>query len=202
VLHDVNHHDLDTDHLTSCPLSTSTPPGGNGSGLLENVIEAYNFIVNNFTPGDQLFFFGFSRGAFTARSTAGLVNEIGILRPSSMRKFIQMYSAFVDKGVFEPTFGATAEWSNFIKTRPDPVVVGREKQEIEVIGVWDTVGALGVPDMGHIWRRDHSDTRKPFEFHDVKLNSRMYRRLVFVCTLSGSCRLTTRLFTVYLSRRC
>jgi hypothetical protein len=202
VLHDVNHHDLDTDLLISCPFSTSTPPGGNGSGLLENVIEAYNFIVNNFTPGDQLFFFGFSRGAFTARSTVGLVNEIGILRPSSMRKFIQMYSAFVDKGVFKTTFGATAEWSNFIKTRPDPVVVGREKQEIEVIGVWDTVGALGVPDMGHIWRRDHSDTRKPFEFHDVKLNSRMYRRLVFVCTLSGSCRLTTRLFTVYLSRRC
>jgi uncharacterized protein (DUF2235 family) len=158
--------------LTRSTLKPSPVPGGNGSGLLENVIEAYNFIVNNFTPGDQLYFFGFSRGAFTARSTAGLVNEVGILRPSSMRKFIQMYSAYVQVGKFDVPFGETPTWTQFIAGESHPVVIPRHTQEIKVVGVWDTVGALGVPDMGHIWRRDHSDTRKPFQFHDVKLNKR------------------------------
>jgi len=102
-----------------------------------------------------------------------------------MRKFIQMYSAYVKKGAFEEPFGETADWTRFIAGRPDPVVVPRLKQEIEVIGVWDTVGALGVPYMGHIWRRDHSDSRKPFQFHDVKLNSRQSDR---------PCRCSTSIF--------
>jgi uncharacterized protein (DUF2235 family) len=143
------------------PLRT----GGSGSGLLENVIE-----VNNFTPGDQLYFFGFSRGAFTARATAGLVNEVGILRPSAMRKFIQKYSAYVSKGVFEPAFGETDDWKEFTAPEHNRVVVDRHTQEIKVIGVWDTVGALGVPAMGHIWRREHTEHRKPYQFHDVALN--------------------------------
>jgi uncharacterized protein (DUF2235 family) len=148
--------------------------GGSGSGLLENVIEAYNFIVNNFTPGDQLYFFGFSRGAFTARATAGLVNEVGILRPSAMRRFIQMYSAFVAEGKFgpeDPDFGETEDWQKFItEEKPGSLMVERHKQEIKVIGVWDTVGALGVPAIGHYWIREHTESRDQYKFHDVELN--------------------------------
>jgi hypothetical protein len=47
--------------------------GGVGAGLAENVIEAYNFIVMNYQEGDEIFCFGFSRGAYTARAVAGLV---------------------------------------------------------------------------------------------------------------------------------
>lgn len=142
--------------------------------MLENVIEAYNFIVNNFTPDDQLYFFGFSRGAFTARATAGLVNEIGILRPSAMRRFIQLYSSFVDEGKFgtnDDPFGKTKAWQDFITIEdPDALVVQREKQKIKVIGVWDTVGALGVPAIGHYWVREHTSSRAQYKFHDVELN--------------------------------
>lgn len=42
--------------------------GGTGAGLAENVCEAYNFVVNNWTDGDELYIFGFSRGAYTARA--------------------------------------------------------------------------------------------------------------------------------------
>lgn len=51
-----------------------------GFGLSRNVRDTYRFLVQAFEPGDELFFFGFSRGAFTARSTVGFVRNCGILR--------------------------------------------------------------------------------------------------------------------------
>jgi len=49
-----------------------------GYGLSGNVRECYRFIVENYQPGDELYFFGFSRGAYTARSTIGLIGNCGI----------------------------------------------------------------------------------------------------------------------------
>ena len=54
-------------------------PGATGLGLNENVREAYSFIANNWSHGDEIFLIGFSRGAFTARTVAGLIDSIGLL---------------------------------------------------------------------------------------------------------------------------
>jgi len=54
-----------------------------GKGIYENIAEAYGFLVDHFQPGDQIYIFGFSRGAFTARCVAGMVNLFGIIRPES-----------------------------------------------------------------------------------------------------------------------
>jgi len=51
--------------------------GAFGNGLLENVVDGYRFLGNNYQPGDEIFIFGFSRGAFTARSLAGLIGGGG-----------------------------------------------------------------------------------------------------------------------------
>lgn len=51
-----------------------------GKGVYENIGEAYSFLVENFEPGDQIYIFGFSRGAFTARCVAGMVHLFGIVR--------------------------------------------------------------------------------------------------------------------------
>ena len=61
--------------------------GGLGLGLSQNVRDAYAFLVNNYAPGDEIFLFGFSRGAFTARSIAGLIGAIGLLHPTEMGRF-------------------------------------------------------------------------------------------------------------------
>src|SRR5438046_957410 len=53
--------------------------GATGAGLAEHVQAAYTFLAVNYALGDEIFLFGFSRGAFTARSVAGLVNDIGLL---------------------------------------------------------------------------------------------------------------------------
>ena len=54
--------------------------GAFGVGLSRNVQECYTWLIDHYEPGDELFFFGFSRGAFTARSLGGLVRNSGILR--------------------------------------------------------------------------------------------------------------------------
>jgi uncharacterized protein (DUF2235 family) len=54
-----------------------------GKGLDENIRLAYEWLVENYTDGDEIFIFGFSRGAYTARSLAGLVTRLGILKPGS-----------------------------------------------------------------------------------------------------------------------
>ncbi|KAJ1323764.1 DUF2235 domain-containing protein [Microdochium nivale] len=137
--------------------------GGFGHGFTANVIEAYNFLVLNWYPGDRVYCFGFSRGAFTARAVAGLVNDIGILSPRDMQDFPQLYSAYLKftKGDSH-TFRKSREyrrWQTGVlsKKGKDPKsglqlwdqiphkVVEERSRLVEVVGVFDTVGSLGVP---------------------------------------------------------
>lgn len=54
--------------------------GLTGLGLTQNIEDAYRFLVRNYEPGDELYLFGFSRGAYTVRSLGGLIRNSGILR--------------------------------------------------------------------------------------------------------------------------
>lgn len=65
--------------------------GGTGAGISENIREAYAFFVDNYQPGDELFLTGFSRGAFTARSIAGLIASIGLLTRKGMTYFYEIF---------------------------------------------------------------------------------------------------------------
>ena len=58
--------------------------GFSGAGLDDNIIDGFRFLGNNYNPGDEIFIFGFSRGAYTARSLAGLINTAGILQPNCL----------------------------------------------------------------------------------------------------------------------
>ncbi|MDF3010573.1 MAG: hypothetical protein K0S03_1369, partial [Burkholderiales bacterium] len=108
--------------------------GAFGDGLEENIHDAYRFLVANYEPGDELYLFGFSRGAFTVRSIGGMIRKCGILeRPMQFRKSCSL-----------------------IHEEPIP---------IRMIGVWDTVGSLGIPLRGLRWL-----TRREHQFHDTELS--------------------------------
>lgn len=66
--------------------------GGTGAGLSENIREAYSFLAMNYTPGDEIFLIGFSRGAFTARSIAGLIATVGLLTAKGMADFYEVFN--------------------------------------------------------------------------------------------------------------
>lgn len=110
--------------------------------LNENVGEAYNFFANNWAPGDEIFLFGFSRGAYTARALAGFICQVGLLEARFMDEFPAVYTAFqsnTDGKAFKDT-----QWA-----KEDKDVYSRMVQKdvgIKSIGVWDTVGSLGLPE--------------------------------------------------------
>lgn len=128
--------------------------GATGRGVKENIGEAYRFVLHNYQPGDRLFLFGFSRGAFTVRSLGGLIYKCGILS---------------DTGD-----GAIARALALYKTGDHPdkarMAAFRHKhaiaREVHCIGVWDTVGALGVP-AGWVPKRLSEYANG---FHDTTLN--------------------------------
>jgi uncharacterized protein (DUF2235 family) len=132
--------------------------GGLGVGLSRNVQECYRFLVDNYEPGDELYLFGFSRGAFTARSTVGLVRNAGILRPEHRHRIKEAYALYRDPDRDRHPSGIAAELFRRSYSHAEVYV--------DLVGVWDTVGALGIPIDGF---------RPPllsrlWTFHDTRLS--------------------------------
>jgi uncharacterized protein (DUF2235 family) len=113
-----------------------------GKGVYENIAQGYAFLMKTYVPGDQIFLFGFSRGAFTARSISGLINQFGILRPE-MESMIPtlLYTYFADRKGNE--YKAIAEQTTSLFVDPSSRYV-----EIQFVGVWDTVASVGMPPFG------------------------------------------------------
>jgi uncharacterized protein (DUF2235 family) len=133
--------------------------GAFGLGLSRNVRECYRFLVECYEPGDELYFFGFSRGAFTARSTVGLVRNAGILRAQHVDRIKDAYRLYRARSDRTHPRGTEARIFRRMYSHPDT--------DIRFVGVWDTVGSLGIPIDG---------VRLPFvtklwSFHDTTLSS-------------------------------
>lgn len=111
---------------------------------MSNVIHAYNFLVLNYSPGDKVYCFGFSRGAYTARAVAGLVNDIGIISPCDMQDFPELYDKY-QKNTDSNGFRRSKEYREWITGDECRKVVPETSRVVEVVGVFDTVGSLGIP---------------------------------------------------------
>jgi hypothetical protein len=110
-----------------------------GRGVYENIAECYSFLMQHWQPGDQLFIFGFSRGAFTARSVAGLINQFGLLSAhmgSMVPTLVHLY--FADRGAMDAERQAISEQTRRLFTTADSRAV-----DIQFVGVWDTVASVG-----------------------------------------------------------
>ena len=71
--------------------------GLTGSGIKENIREAYSFLATNFIEGDEIFLLGFSRGAFTARSVGGLIIDLGLLTKSGLPYFGEIFEDYIHR---------------------------------------------------------------------------------------------------------
>jgi uncharacterized protein (DUF2235 family) len=129
-----------------------------GFGLGENVQKAYEHIAADYEPGDEIYLFGFSRGAYTARSTLGMVRKCGILKhlsETAVRRAWEHYRSDI-----HPDDDVAKEWrsnNSLLISAPDTYI-----PVAKFIGVWDTVGSLGVP---------IEPLRGQYDFHDVTLTS-------------------------------
>lgn len=128
--------------------------GGIGKGIDKNIQDGYRFLVHNFIPGDEVFIFGFSRGAYTARSLIGLIRNCGILKKTHADRIPVAYDKYRS-----PNGPDSQRSRSFRKT------YSREAK-VKFLGVWDTVGALGVP-----FSILKGFNNKKYGFHDQKISS-------------------------------
>lgn len=155
-------HPLFTRAISS-HLTTNTP---------QDIREVYNFICTNYVDGDEIFLIGFSRGAFTARSTADMIASLGILMPDGLDRFYSIFHDYMYMGTpsrnktefvvpnlpeYKGQKGqAKIEWEaermKMYKEQLIELGYTRDKFSdkktditIKALGVWDTVGALGIP---------------------------------------------------------
>jgi uncharacterized protein (DUF2235 family) len=127
--------------------------GAVGLGLSRNVRDAYAFLAANYAEGDEIFLFGFSRGAYTARSVAGVIGWTGLIHKGDMDDFALLWEGYRLRSRSGQRDVRT-DFPNRYAHVP-----------IKCVGVWDTVGALGIP--GHL-----GDMFTQFyQFEDTNLGS-------------------------------
>lgn len=107
--------------------------GALGAGLSHNVRQAYKFLLENYKPGDEIYLFGFSRGAYTARSLCGFIQLVGQLADKDDVKKAHLYYHIFKQD----------NKDSLLEKILVPKSVG--PMPIKFIGVFDTVGALGIP---------------------------------------------------------
>ena len=153
-----------------------------GAGLVEDIREAYRFLIFNFDPGDEIHVFGFSRGAFSARSFVGFLRHVGPLR--------RLHAGLIDQALdlyrqrLDEKAGAAEALEKFRAAYSSDVCIGQSDDawrctnvpgytagaapimSVRYLGVWDTVSALGVPanlPFSMQLNREH-------RFHDAELD--------------------------------
>jgi len=141
-----------------------------GTGFLQNIEDAYRFLMANYEEGDQVYLFGFSRGAFTVRALAGMLHSVGLLHPGTenLIPYAQRYwqKDFRPRDPSSPKTPGQLICEEFKATmaRPCP---------IHFIGVWDTVSSVGMinqfrtfpftlhnPDVSHVRHAVAIDERR------------------------------------------
>ena len=106
-----------------------------GLGLRENLGEVYTWLMQTWMPGDQVYLFGFSRGAYNARALAGLLRTLGLLRPGS-ENFVPYVVA-----AYSGDLADMHEIADIFARRVDDQ--GHTTVPIRYLGAWDTVKAAG-----------------------------------------------------------
>ena len=130
-----------------------------GYGLDDNVLAAYSFLVHNYQAGDQIYLFGFSRGAYTVRVLAGLIHKVGLITPEQVNlagsgliaykqfssdeapKLRAKFKSAIEAAAAEDTLPQTA----FDNAAQFARITSTRWPTIRFVGVWDTVASVIVP---------------------------------------------------------
>ncbi len=152
-----------------------------GTGLDENIRQAYAWLIENYNEGDEIFVFGFSRGAFTARSLSSLLSSCGLLRPGSPLTIRQLFEAYSKMrpskgwlGLMQRVFGIggkdfrpfyellhlkyevkkmypSIDLEFYLPSTERWLLKSTRSVHIKFLGVFDTVGSMGLDAFGIFW---------------------------------------------------
>ncbi|MEM8819001.1 MAG: DUF2235 domain-containing protein [Pseudomonadota bacterium] len=124
-----------------------------GAGIERSIRDGYAFLASRYRPGDRIYLFGYSRGAYAVRSLAGMIGRVGLLRAErATERHVRV------------------AFRHYTSVPPRPTLRGFREAHchthvpIEMLGVWDTVRALGLPWPGLSWLAPMA-----VSFHDAAL---------------------------------
>jgi uncharacterized protein (DUF2235 family) len=122
--------------------------GAIGLGLKKIIQEAYGFVVSDYNAGDEVYIFGFSRGAYAARALAGLIGASGIQRDKDTQQFEVAWNHYrvTPSARRQPQTASSTDQ----KTIADYQALAAQRafhdnRRVKCIAVWDTVGSYGIP---------------------------------------------------------
>jgi hypothetical protein len=142
--------------------------GGTGRGLDRNIMSAYRELCDHYDAGDRIFLFGFSRGAYTVRSLAGFVARCGLLDTTSddlaEAQIWQRIERVFNQG-YRRRSETREQWDSLGWKFKNPK---NSALPVRFLGVWDTVGSLGIPD--DMALLNLLDKRHDYTFHDTALS--------------------------------
>ena len=164
-----------------CDVAEHVLGGTIGRGLEKNIMSAYAWLGQEYSPGDKIFIFGFSRGAFTARYLAGMISDLGLADFATQKlpypKLWERVKRVLDASRKEkPKEMKDIDFFNTLNLEDIDFFITEEKgasptrrTPVHFLGVWDTVGTLGVPE-NFALLHGLLDWLQPFRFKDTKLN--------------------------------
>lgn len=136
--------------------------GGLGFGIDHKIQDAYRFLCMNYEPGDEIYLFGFSRGAYTVRCLAGLIYNSGLPHREFVRKIPKAYEIYREKQ--DPDNAPNGSKAIAFREQYGQQV------PIKALCCWDTVASLGIPDIIHSLNLDARFNER-YRFFDDKVNS-------------------------------
>ncbi|KAK0673845.1 hypothetical protein QBC41DRAFT_391244, partial [Cercophora samala] len=160
-------------------------------GISENIRSSYSFICANYTDGDEIILVGFSRGAFTARSVAGMISDVGLLTREGMEHFYPVCKDrqhWRDEEYKDPfpnaPFGGKPRGEGAPRRYREMLVERgltrvRQDQEkgplikVRAVGTYDTVGCLGIPSTTLFAKLGLPHSTSEFRFFDTGLSDRI-----------------------------
>jgi uncharacterized protein (DUF2235 family) len=171
--------------ITSSLRSVTARLGGlaEGSGAFDNIADAYEFLCRTWRPGDRIYVFGFSRGAFTARAVGGMVNMYGLVTSAGLpllRTLVRTYFAKDD----ERRRAFTSDIARGFSAGRAPLV--------HFTGVWDTVESIGlggvkITNISDITNKRFVHVRHALAIHETrtKYRPRLYQQPRFTAADAG-----------------
>jgi uncharacterized protein (DUF2235 family) len=114
-----------------------------GTGLMSNLAEMYIYLMEHHEPGDRVFLFGFSRGAFTVRALAGMIRCVGLLRKGHLNLLPWVRDVYENMAARHRKAGRRDDESNDELAREFRHFTRPDEIRIAFLGVWDTVKAYG-----------------------------------------------------------
>jgi uncharacterized protein (DUF2235 family) len=125
-----------------------------GYGLDDNILNAYTFLINNYEDGDDIYLFGFSRGAYTVRVLAGLIHKVGLLAPQQQNLAGAALTAYKQSTEINRAVAARPLGDDELEAEPQSQddraaqfarIISSRWPTVKFVGVWDTVASVIVP---------------------------------------------------------